>query len=231
MKATWWMMFLTGLVGAAAPSEAATMRAHGCPCPACAPVVSDCAPCPEVQYVEREIQVPTMVTEMRTVTCTRYRDEQREYAYTTYKRVPRTETVNETYTVMVPQQRTRTVSYRVAKPVMSTRTVSYTVCVPTRETRQGTRTIAKCVPVVRTRTVCVDEGSWQQRTYTVCDPCGGCGSCGGCAPCVQTRTCNVWVPNVVRKQVEYTAYQMVREPQTYQYTVTVMKPRTMTKDV
>src|SRR5688572_11722507 len=66
----------------------------------CAPAVADCAPAMQT----RTVMVPTYVTEMRTITATEYRQEQRQRNYTVTKRVPVNEQREVNYTVMVPQQ-------------------------------------------------------------------------------------------------------------------------------
>ena len=58
-----------------------------------------------------------------------------------------------------------------------------------------------------------------------CDPCG---------PVVAkplTTTCRVWVPKIVQRKVEYTAYECQAHQEDYEYEVTVCKPRNVTKKV
>jgi hypothetical protein len=126
---------------------------------------------------------------------------------------------------------------------------SYTVMVPVKEERMGTRKVYTSVPVKKTRTVCQDQGHWDEKT--VATPCGGCAShhgsdcgcrakkCGGCASCngcggcgaTATTTCRVWVPNMVETQVEYTAYECQASEEQYTYHVTVCKPEAKTRKV
>src|SRR6185436_11119818 len=117
-----------------------------------------------------------------------------------------------------------TVNFTVCKPVMETVQKECTVMVPHTETRQSTRAVCKMVPVVQKRTVCEDQGSYQdvEQTYTV-----GCGCCA--QQC--TRTCKVWVPKMVTREVEYTCMKPQVEQVPYVYTVTVCKPETRTQEV
>ena len=216
-----------------------------------------CNPCdccePEVQYVEKTIYCPTWVTETRTVKTCEYKTEERQREVTTYKRVAETRIAKKTVCDMVPETRTRTCEYTVSKPVWKDVTEEYQVCVPVwteveqtctvmvphQETRTGTRTVCRRVPVTVTKTVCVDEGCWQKQMVEV--PCRrkpahrkgcGCGSC--CEPCeVPTRTVcrRVWVPNIVKKEIQCTSCKVVKEQVPCEYTVTVYKPETRTKMV
>lgn len=231
-------------VGWTSTSEGALRRGRSCApryaagcCAPASPTV--CAPTGhyENQVVERTIMVPQQVMETRTVTVTECRPEQRQRTYQVRKRVPYQETRTEEYTVMVQKTEMRTVTQTVCRPVVKQVERSYTVMVPHQETRQGVRNIAQCVPVQSTRTVCVDEGAWQVRSYLVpCAParpvCGGCGGCGSCCqPQYVERQCRVWVPNIVRKEVPCTVmrYQTVQQP--YEYNVTVCRPETRTQMV
>jgi hypothetical protein len=80
------------------------------------------------------------------------------------------------------------------------------------------------VAVQQTRTVCEDQGSWQEvpQTYT-----------SGCGDCAQTYTCmrRCWVPKPVTREVAYTVMRPKMEEVPYTYTVTVCRPETRTKDV
>jgi len=211
---------------------------------ACADGCSSCATdCGGCQCVQRTVNVPTWVTETRTVQCTEYRPEIREKTVTCYELVRETKDVECEYTVMVPEQRTKVQEYTVCKPVWREEEREYTVMVPQEETRQGTRKVCQVVPVTKTRTICRDEGGWEEQCVTVsrrcCGLCGlwgcckpSCGSCCGdpCGDscCQQTCIKKVWVPNIVREEQEYTVNcrQWVDEP--CEYTVTVCKPETRT---
>ncbi len=100
---------------------------------------------------------------------------------------------------------------------------SYTVMVPYCETRQGTRQVCQMVPVTETRTVCEDQGHWEERPSTPAPA-----PCAPCAPCAPVQNCRCWVPNVVQRQVQVTCMrpQMVCQPCTYQ--VTLCRPETRT---
>ena len=218
--------------GACAPRCVTGCAPAACVSAACAPVA--CAPAGhyETQVVERTIYVPQQVMESRTVTVTECRPEVRERTYNVCRRVPYQETRTEEYTVMVQKTEMRTVVQTVCKPVVKQVERTYTVMVPHQETRQAVRTVAHCVPVHSTRTVCVDEGRWEVRSYQVpcapvCRPvCGGCGGCNACGPQFVTRCCRVWVPNIVHREIPCTVmkYQTVQQP--YEYCVTVCRPET-----
>jgi hypothetical protein len=148
--------------------------------------------------------------------------------------VPHVEEVEEEFTVKVP--------------VWTEEEREFTVMVPVQEEREGTRHVCKMVEVKETRTVCRDEGQWEERVVeTACGGgcgcskkccrrrcCGGCTtSCGGCASgcgTVQT-TCKVWVPNIVKEEVEVTCMKPEMVEETYTYHVTVCKPETQKKTV
>lgn len=203
-----------------------------------------CVPCeaPAPKMVEKTIMVPQCVTEKRKVTCTEYTQETREKTVTVMKPVPKTETVTREYTVMVPKQMTKTVTHQVCKPVVKEETVEYTVAVPHKQTREGVHKVCKRVAVPMTKTVKVDEGHWEKQAPAE-DACGstpgcdsGCGHrrhrrrCGSCGSC-GSAPCQVWVPNIVEKEVNYTCYKTVTEDKPYTYEVTVCKPETRTKTV
>ena len=71
----------------------------------------------QITYVERTVMVPTQVTEKRSVNKTVYSTEERERRYNVTKRVPRTETKTETYTVQVTKTETKKVDYTVQSPI------------------------------------------------------------------------------------------------------------------
>jgi YTV protein len=159
----------------------------------------------------------------------------------------------------VPKYEDVTREYQVRVPVWREEQREYTVMVPHQETREATRRVVQCVPVTQTRTVCRDEGHWEERPA---DCCGA--SCGGCedscaTPCCEEDPCGccsarrsgrqgrlarrrarraacceptkVWIPNIVQEEVEVAVMkrQCVDEP--YTCTVTVCKPETRTKTV
>ena len=156
---------LVVLFGAVAPAQAGR-RAASCtprrraPRRACAPAAC-CAP--QVQYVQKTIMCPTTVMESRVVTVTECRPEVRQRTVTVCRQVPETHTVQRSCQVMVPQVQTRTEKYMVCKPVIREETREYTVMVPHTENRQGTRQVCQMTQVKEKRTVCEDQGHWEQR--------------------------------------------------------------------
>lgn len=119
--------------------------------------------------------VPTWETATKTINVTECVPEQRERTYTVYNRVNETKDVSYEYTVNVPETRTRTVNYTVCKPVTRDVEQQYTVNVPYTETRQGTRRVCEMVPVTMTRTVCEDQGHWENVPCQAAAPnCSNC---------------------------------------------------------
>jgi hypothetical protein len=180
--------------------------------------VEPCAPA--VKHVQKTVLCPTWVMEDRVVCVTEYTKEQRTCKYTEYQRIPERKEVQRQCTVMVPETRSREVTYTVCKPIWKEEERTYTVMVPRCETREGTRQVCKMVPVKKTRTVCEDQGHWEERTKVT--------KAGACDPCKPVKTCTRWVPNLVKKEVEVTCMKptMVSEPCTY--TVTVCEPQERT---
>jgi len=199
--------------------------AQAAPCEAPAPACAEAAPCqPAFKMVERTVMVPQMVTENRTVQVIECQAEHRQHKYTAYRNVVETRDVQ--CEIVVPRMETRMqeVEQTVYRPVMATETRQCTVMVPVTETRQATRKVCRMVPVVETRTVCEDQGCWQSvvQTYKV-----------GCGDCAQTccRSCNVWVPKIVSRQVQTTVMKPKVEEVAYTYNVTVCKPEVRTTNV
>ncbi len=208
-------------VASLAAAGAPAMAGDCCAPPPCGPAVAQCQP-PAPQYVEKTVLCPTWVTEKRTVTVTECRPETRQRAYTVCRLVPETTQVERQCTIMVPQVQKRVEQYTVCRPVWKEEQREYTVMVPHTETRQGTRRVCRMVAVQQTKTVCEDQGHWEERPVAPCCP----PTCAPapCGPAQQAATCRVWVPKVVQKQVPVTCMQpqWVEEPCTY--CVTVCKP-------
>jgi hypothetical protein len=180
-------------IAASNVAEAGHHRCHTC-CAAAAPCDSCCSsPCAAAktayQEVEKTVMVPTIVTEMRKIAVTKFRDEQRTRDITVLKNVPevktreiskttmipevRTRKIDYTeckavttqkqvnYTVKVPQTLTKTIRWMVKQPIRTEREETYTVNVPTFEQRTGTRQVCKFVPVTKTKTITEDQGHWE----------------------------------------------------------------------
>jgi hypothetical protein len=200
------------------------MADDGCAPPPCGPAVAPCQPA-ALPYVEKTILCPTWVREKRLVTVTECRPETRERTDTVCRLVPETRQVERQCTVMVPQVQKRVEPYTVCKPVWREERREYTVMVPHTEMRQGTRRVCRMVAVQQTRTVCEDQGHWEERPVTPCgQPCPPTCAPAACEPAKQAATCRVWVPKIVQKQIPVTCMkpQWVDEPCTYP--VTVCKP-------
>jgi YTV protein len=168
--------------------------------------------------------VPETVQHTRTVTYTERQVRSHEEKYTVQKQV--TEKVEQKYTVPVPYTETRNATRTIFKPIWKEIEHKYTIYVPYYEKRTAYRPVSRCVPVVRTRDVCVDQGYWEERiskpVYKFCGP----GTPPVPVPVCKTR---VWVPKLVHKQVPYTVntYETVQVP--YEYQVKLERPEVRTK--
>ena len=207
---------------AATPQSA---EAGGCHCAACVPAY---------QTVERTVYRNVMVPETRTVQTTEFRPEVQQRTIVVHRRIPETRQVTETVLVTVPVQKTRTVNCNVTRPVFEEVDQDYTVLVPHTETRTGVRTVCQPVQVETTRTVCRDEGHFENVTCVVpCRHCHhhrhGCGACGGCGVVHVTR--RVWCPNYVAVQVPVTVWQNKYVEEKFEYDVTVCRPEVHTRKV
>jgi len=218
------------------------------------PLESCCEPA--YQDVECTVMVPQTVYETRRVVTTQYKPEVRQRTVTVYRQVPRVVTRQVQYTVCDRVQRERTVPYVTCRPVYEEKQVPYTYCEPVYEQRTATRTVHRPVyedvqreytvmvphtewhtgvrkvcqmqEVTQTRTVCVDQGHWEEQC--VSSPCGpACGPGGDCCHMAcRPMTCRVWRPNLVEKQVPYTVCRPVYVDQEYRYCTTSYKPETRT---
>ena len=155
----------------------------GCAPATCAPAT--CAP----TYVEKTVCVPTWVMETRTVDVIECTTEQRQKTCTVYRQVPETKTIETQCTVMVPETRTKTCNYTVCTPVWRDVEKQYTVMVPHKETRQGTRKVCKMEQVTETRTVCKDQGHWEEQVVEVPCSCTKYRSCRARRGCCSARRC------------------------------------------
>jgi hypothetical protein len=200
----------------------------------CASVADACgrcgvACCPTYQVVQQTVYVPQMVPETQLVTCTEYKCEIRERPVTVQRCVPEIHQVKQKVTVMVPQVRMREVKCMVPVAVWDEVEQPYTVCVPYQVKRTGTRTVCKPVQVQEMRTVCRDEGHWEQMS---CYQPAACGlfACCGCVPMV-CCTQMVWVPNIVQEEVPVTVckYEYSEEP--FEYIETCYKQETQMRKV
>lgn len=211
-------------------------EAGGCGCAAC--VGGQVYSAPAYQTVERVVYRNVMVPETRTIHCTEYRPEVRQRTVTVHRRVPETSQITETVACSVPVQKTRTVNYHVTRQVWEEVDQNYTVNVPHTETKTGTRTVCRPVQVQTVRSVCRDQGFFEDVTCAVpCRHCChrrcgggcGCGACGGCGVMHVTR--RVWRPNYVTEQVPVTVWQNTYVQEPYEYNVTVCVPEVHTRKV
>ena len=202
-----------------ADSAQAGRRHHGCSTcavPVYAP--AECAapaPAPEPVTVTKTIMVPETVYETMTVPVTVYKPVTKTKMVTVYRNVPQTREVKRMVTQYVHVPKTRTENYVVCTPTWKEVTKDVVVNVAETVTKNGVRRVCRPTIVTETRTVCRDMGAYECRSYVDC-----CGCC---------RTCQVWVPNVVKQDIEVQVckHEVVEEP--YSYNVTVCKPVTQTK--
>ncbi len=173
-------------------------------------------------FVEKVVCVPTWVTETRICKETHYRREERTKTCTVCKEVPVTKDVECKYTVWVRKKVPQTREIEVCTPTAKQVEQKYTVSVPATETVVKLRRRHECVPTTETRTVCKDEGHWEEREVACVDRCG----------CPSTRIEKCWVPKIVKTEVEVTVNkkQCVEEPYECQVKtcVDVEKSRTVT---
>lgn len=216
-----------------APCVAASHCGSAVSC--CPPVV--CGPVPkcEPQFRDTEVVVyePQMVNERRTICTVECRPEERVRQVTVYNTVTERRQVPCNVTVMVPEVRRRTESWTECRQVWEDQVQTQTVMVPHVERRQGFRTVCRPVQARGLRTVCEDRGHWEQRPIPappicrpvpVCHPCGGVVAVTCCPIPCPPRFCRVWVPNIVRRQVEYTYCRMEYAQEPCEYSVTVCRP-------
>lgn len=170
------------------------------------------APAPEPITVTKTIMVPQTVYETMTVTVPVWKPVTRTKTITVYRNVPKTRDITRTVTEYVNVPQTRTETYFVNVPTWKEVTRDVTTMVPEMEAREGTRRVCRPVMVTENRTVCRDQGSYESRTYT---------DCCGCS-----RTCNVWVPNMVQEEVPVQVCKPEISEETYTYHVRVCKPVT-----
>ncbi len=219
------------LLGALVGWVSSQVHAGVC-CPkTCAPAACSCQT--TCQYVEKTVLVPQMVLETRKVKMIECRPEVREETVMVHRLVPETKAVQRECVVMVPETRTRTETCLVPRLVWKTATKEVTVMVARTKRVQGTRRVCKLMPVQEMRTICVDQGHWEERTCEVacpvccCRPCT-CTPAKACAPATVVQTCKVWVPNIVQKQVQVTCLKPVWVDEPCERLVTVCQPERRT---
>ncbi len=221
-------------------------RAACCPVPCqpcatssqCAPAAAS-APCgPAYQVVEQTVMVPTYVTQKQKIKVVKQRLEERKREVTVMVRVPVKTQHTRNVTTYVRETKSRDESYTVCKPVWKEREITETYLVPHTEVRKGTHKVWECVQVKRKHTVCEDQGHWAivapQPAAANCNTnaCGHCGKpCGRsycsnrCAnACATTCASRVWIPKIVKRDVEFTTSERVLVERPFEQKVTVCKP-------
>ena len=200
--------------------------------PVCQPA---CAAAPAICMVERTVLVPQMFTELRKVQVTECRAESQTRKVTVCKLVEEKKEVPFEYIEWKSEMKTRQESFQVLVPEWKDITTEFNVMVSHTEKRQGSRKVARCVPTTEKQTVCEYGGHWEDRQVRVQTFVQGCDACGRPTCCPQMTTCvqRIWIPEVVRKQIDVTVNRIICEDQPYEYEVTVCKPekRTCTQRV
>jgi ribosomal protein L28 len=174
-----------------------------------------------VRYVEKTVLVPQWTTERQSCTETRYRTEIQEKECVTYKSVPVTKEVPYKYTVYVREKKVVPQTLEIDTPVCKWVDQTYHEFYPSKMTVTRYRTRTECQPVTVKKVVTRDEGAWEVRQVESCDAKGN--------PCLKTQ--RVWVPNLVKKEIEVTENKTVciREP--YECEVDICVPVERTRRV
>ncbi len=196
--------------------------ADNCCRPACPP---PCAASPTCM-VEKTVLVPVMTTETSKVCVTECKPETRTRKVTVCKMIQEQKVVPYEYCEWKQETKTRQETFQVSVPEWKDITTEVTVMVPTTEKRQGVRRVTKCVPTTQKQTVCEYGGHWEDRQVQVQTFVQGCDACGRPTCCPQMATCSqkVWIPEVVRKEIDVTVNKIVCEDQPYEFEVTICKP-------
>lgn len=164
--------------------------------------------------VEVTVYVPQWVTEVRTCTETRYRTEKQQKECVTYKCVPVTKQVPYKYTVWVREMRDDIQTFEVDTPVCRWVDQKYHEYLPSKMTVTRYHTRTECQPVTVKKKVCEDHGHYEEKVVDHCDKHGHKSS----------HVCQVWVPQIVEKEVEVTEDRMVTIKEPYQCQVDICVP-------
>lgn len=203
-------MFTARIWGSAAALVAFTATAAG----AC----DDCDRCGGSGSCVR--MVPVCVTEMRTVTETCYREEERVETV----RCPKTVTVEKQvpyeYTAWVRVKKEDVQEIEVKKPMFRWVDQKYTIHVPGKDTVTKIRKRTECVPVTETKTCVEDHGHWETKLVAT-DSCGGC-------LCTEKK---VWCPKPVEVTKEVTVMKEVCVEEPYTCEVDIVVPIEKTRKV
>jgi hypothetical protein len=217
-------------------------RGRGC-CGGSAGVIADscegmAASCVTYTQEKRTVMVPKMETVMQDVTVTEYSMEPRKETVKVYKTEPVVTDEKYTYWDFELRPEKRRETYYEPKTVIKKEKVTYTVMEPTLEKRTGTRMVCQTESVVVPRTVMRDMGHYEDRCFqhTVSVRTYGTNCCGqvvacGCVPQIVSTTRRVWVPNCVAVTENVRTYQTRYVPESFDYNVTVCRPKTMQRDV
>lgn len=174
-----------------------------------------------VKFVEKTVYVPQWTTERQTCTETRYRMETREKDCVTYKCVPVTKEVPYKYTVYVREKRMVPQTFEVDTPVCKWVDQKYHEYYPSKMTVTRYNTRTECKPVTVKKVVTKDEGHWEDQQVESCDANG--------KPCV--KTCRVWVPKLVKHEIEVTENKTVCVREPYECEVDICVPVERTRRV
>lgn len=161
------------------------------------------------RWVTDHIEVPhtTYRTELRPVV--RYRPEMQRKVVQVQRLVPDVRQVAKRCIVMKPVQRMRVEHFVTATPQWQNVSYKVPVTVPERVVRNGVRVVCEPVRVQVNKTVYRDAGHFETRCFV---------DCCGCS-----RSCQIWVPNMVAEQVPTTVCQMRIRQIPYQYEDTVCR--------
>jgi hypothetical protein len=168
--------------------------------------------------IEKTVYVPQWTTEIRKCLETRYRTETREKECVTYRTVPVTKDVPYKYTVYVREKRVEPQMLEIDTPVYKWVDQTYHEYYPSKMTVTRYHTRTECRPVQVKKVVTKDEGHWEEKPVESCDVSG--------KPCAKTS--RVWVPRLVKQEIEVTENKTVciREPYTCEVDISVPVERT-----
>ena len=181
----------------------------------------NCQPAAACNMVEKTVMCPTWVTETRTVKETHYRNEERSKECTTYKNTTVEKKVCCPITVWVKKEKVEIQNYEVTIPTYEWFDEEYTEMVDGTLDITTYKTVKTCVPVTKTKTVCVCEPEWVEREVEYCGPCGQI--------CKKKVTC--YEPKMVEKQCEYTVNETVCTQVPCVRTIDTCEPVTKTRKV
>jgi hypothetical protein len=171
----------------------------------------DCSTCEGTGTCIQTVKVPC--TEMKTVTETCYREEERVETVLVPKTVTVEKEVPYEYNALVKVEKVDEQVIEVKTPKFRWVEQEYEIMVPGKDTVTKIRKRTECVPVTETKTCIEDQGHWEIE-MVASDTCGGC-------KCTEKK---VWCPNPVEVTKEVTVMKEVCFEEPYECEVDIMVP-------